>query len=620
MVSTKSVEKIKSQLNKVSSPSDAIGIFWKGISIISKTVFFAAIVIGLLSHLYFFVHKFANEDDIAHLNTALFYTKTSGRWFLGYITQLRGFYSLPVIIGAISIFFCAISAVLTAKLLRTKKTVTAFIIGALMASFPVLSYSFCYLFMADAYMYALFFAVLAVFLTNKYKFGFILGGISLSLSLGIYQSYIGYAIGLVLIILINLLIDNELDLKKIGLEILKYFTMGVLGAIFYFVSLKINLYLTGSTLLSYKGIDKMGHIDLYKLPSLVLRSYKNFFNSFAGKYYPVSGTLHSLYIVELIIGIVAIMFLIFKNNIYKKTLHLILLICGIALLPPGLNIVDVMAPETQSATLNIYQFVLIFIFVATLVEKIEFNFANLIKWCSFICLGLIIFNFILLNNTYYLKAEIYFNRTFSLTSRMLDRIEQLPEFEKTNKVALIGKLPNSFYKDSSIMFSETDNQGFWGQYVGFNSSNNEDNTRKFIANANIFHGARFIRANKEEMKTAVDDAINMPIWPQQGSIDCKNGVIIVHLSNVFKVETHNIGKDKYHFEFLTTPNSNYTYAWYVYKDDTKVDVIWYKPENYFDYTFVENGKYKIQGFYKDAKGIDKGSAFSQTITVKGINY
>ena len=73
--------------------------------------------------------------------------------------------------------------------------------------------TFVYSFTVDAYMLAVLLSALAVYLTRKYRFGFLAGALLLGISIGIYQAYFSYVIVLFLLLFIMDLIDNE-DFKQ----------------------------------------------------------------------------------------------------------------------------------------------------------------------------------------------------------------------------------------------------------------------------------------------------------------------------------------------------------------------------------------------------------------------
>ncbi len=101
----------------------------------------------------------------------------------------------------------ALTAGLTVKLLELSHPAAIVITSALLVSFPSVANTFAYMFTADPYFIALFMNTLAVWLTKKYRFGWIAAVGLITLACGIYQAYICYAAGL-------LLFDCTLSLLK----------------------------------------------------------------------------------------------------------------------------------------------------------------------------------------------------------------------------------------------------------------------------------------------------------------------------------------------------------------------------------------------------------------------
>lgn len=56
---------------------------------------------------------------------------------------------------------------------------------------------------------------------------------------------------------------------------------------------------------------------------------------------------------------------------------------------------------------------------------------------------LLIYNFTLIANISYQKMHVAYEKTYNVLVRLSDRIEQLPDYEKCKKIAVIGCLPGS---------------------------------------------------------------------------------------------------------------------------------------------------------------------------------
>ena len=109
-------------------------------------------------------------------------------------------------------------------------------------------------------MIAMLFAVLAVFVVTKYsknKFMPLLGGLFISLSMGMYQTYLSVTMVLFAsLILIDLL--NKENLKDVVKNGLKYLLSGVIGLVLYFIFMNLALSMRQLDMNSYSGANEIG--------------------------------------------------------------------------------------------------------------------------------------------------------------------------------------------------------------------------------------------------------------------------------------------------------------------------------------------------------------------------
>src|SRR5690606_32312890 len=109
-------------------------------------------------------------------------------------------------------------------------------------------------------------AVLAVYVTKRFKHGFIFGAIALCISMAVYQSTVGLTAGLsVAVILFEFL--KKQDIKALWQKSWQYIAMGAGGVSLYLISVKISSIF--APLSTYKGINNMGAIDLAQLPHML---------------------------------------------------------------------------------------------------------------------------------------------------------------------------------------------------------------------------------------------------------------------------------------------------------------------------------------------------------------
>lgn len=617
--------------NKIKDPEYTLKSISNNISPVVKRAFFSAIIIGICTHLYFFLRQTANEDSIGNYYE-LYNLYSSGRWLLGYVTALTTNYNLPFVIGCISIFYLSITSAITVSILEIKNSISAICISGLLVTFPVLSHAFGYLFMAEGYMLALLLAALAVFLTKKYKFGVIWGSISLAICLGIYQGYIGYAVVLIMLLIIVKSIKQEYTGKQLIQYIMKFLSMGVVGVGLYLISLNTYLNIIGGQLSEYKGANEMGKISLQELPSLIVKAYSNFIGFFYGEYFNVSNTMKNLYIITLILIVYFSGYIIMKQVKSITVINIVTVIGFILLLPLGVNIVDIIAPETSSGTLTIYQMVLVFVFLVVLSEiyyeqvtligrNKSHILSNGIQWLTLIILVLIGFNYFLLSNTYYLKIESYYERTLALTNRMLSRIEELPQYTNNCRVAIIGNLPNSNYSNSTYMFPEVKkDQGLWGQYIGLSSGSDLGNSRKFTQFVDARLGVPLKPATQgtiDEIKNS-QEYMQMEPWPAANSIQYIHDTVVVNLDYSIGVEIEHIKENTYRFKAKGDMEllEGCQYAWYLYKDGERIATQWYSDDDFVQYELESEGIYKVLMFINKEDNTNLTTQYSNEIEVK----
>ncbi len=217
-----------------------------------KAVFAAAFAAGLAAHLRIFMSDIPNHDGLSgiHFDQNMI---TSGRWFLTVACHISTDYTLPWVIGLLSLLYLGLTAVFLCRFFQLRHTYSGVLIAALLAVYPSLSSNFAYIFTADGYMLALLLAVLAVYLVERKQKGFLIGGLLLGFSMGIYQAYLAFAMVLALYGVCRawfFLRDVRSNLRLTA----RYIGMGAIGAVFYYVMLQILLKLQHTSLSGYQGI------------------------------------------------------------------------------------------------------------------------------------------------------------------------------------------------------------------------------------------------------------------------------------------------------------------------------------------------------------------------------
>ena len=205
-----------------------------------KLAFLSAFIIGVMVHATVMLSDIPNHDGL----DSLYFDQnmiTSGRWFLTVACGFSSYFTVPWLIGLLGIFFLALAAAVLVDFLEVEKGWAVVLISGMLVAFPALASTFAYVFTLDGYMMALLFAVLSVWCVKRWKKGFVAGGLFLAFSMGIYQSYLPFAVLLSIYGILMIFITGE-SLKEKLQGLLRYLYMGIIGVAGYYIILQILLY------------------------------------------------------------------------------------------------------------------------------------------------------------------------------------------------------------------------------------------------------------------------------------------------------------------------------------------------------------------------------------------
>lgn len=484
-------------------------------------------IFTFLTHFYFFSRRLANEDDLSYLVFKDF-ALTSGRWNNGtlFTTSLMS----PSVNFILVIIILAIISLLICDIFKIKNKKNMILISLIISTFPSLALSFSYLFMVEIYMTSLLLAVLAVWLSTKWKYGFIPGSLCIALSLGNYQSYIAVSVSLIIIYVIKETIDKKKEILK---DILKLFIMGILGIIIYFIILKVLLLINKTSLSNYKGADSMGIPPISEWPKLIFRTYKHFIGYFIGKsYFRVSIFESTIRILTIILTFILLINKITKEKFYKNKTNIIIFIILIVLIPFTFNIVDFMAFKADLTSLQIYSFSSLYLLIILILDKTKPNYLNTIITILIIAIGIMNFTTV---NKYYFKQETYYKYTENFNNRLLNKIESTEGYYYGIPIIFKGESNSNFYKELNTLPNTNDNitfdQSLWGgKYIGYADLYTYNNDKKIFRMINNEFGVYLNRATDEERDKIKDNIEynNMKSYPEKDSIKIIDGILVVN--------------------------------------------------------------------------------------------
>ena len=515
---------------------EVIPKWWNNEQKSAKVAFLSALVIGFVTHIFIYTGRYYGNHDIGMV-THTAPTIANGRWLNTLMLELNLGYVLPLMTGIFITFFFAVSAFLICKLLEIEKSLNGFLIGAILTTFPSISNTNLYLNNTLDFHFGAMVAVIAAYITVKYRRLFWLGSILMMCSLAIYQSKFNLALGLLLFILLKQLLHKDytfVEFRKQAIRIL--FTIGLSGLI-YVISIPISVFISKVPLGGHRGASYgnmyRSFLTIEGFTSSVKQVYYDFYLGFFGKEYIITDTLKVVYIL---LGGLFILFLsaiIIRQRIHIKPGRMALIGLLIILIPMALNFADFVNTGNMVSTF-MYAFSLIFVLIITLSEDYSIKeVLPLAKSVLVICILFITIYYTIINNIYYLQAYYINQRTNSFTTRLLTQIDPLITETELRQIAFFGGMPNESYYEVPETFGKYKANAPSLGHHSFMQMQDDDEWRHnlFITNIQNLHGVNLTALPHNELRDAIYEKIriiNMPIWPAEGSIAVIDDVIVIN--------------------------------------------------------------------------------------------
>ena len=403
----------------------------------------AGIITGIITHLYMLTNKLPNWDDLTAFGSYGVGAE-NGRWMIPILHVLGGEWSVPALNGMLAIILISIATCFILEALELKTVTSAIIFPFLMMTFPSIACTMTFMYLVDVYAMGLLFGCAGAWFVRKYKYGWIPGVALLVMCTAVYQSYICFAAGILVLALVFDLLrkKNFDDVIKKGIVSLGSL-IGSLG-----IYLILSKYVIGG-LQEYKGLDKMGEINLLKIPRLIGRAYKRILEFFVIEpwgYVSEVGRIVNLFVVAIIV--VGFFLLLWYLKVFKEKNRAALLCVLIILFPLALGAIYVMAEDANSTLLLIHQYVLIYLvplgFWEIFAENSCFNEASrqklklLVGTMILSALFLVGYdNYVLTNNAYF-RMDIAFTRIHSFYERLYIRVAEEEGYQYGDRIAILG--------------------------------------------------------------------------------------------------------------------------------------------------------------------------------------
>lgn len=498
-------------------------------------------ILGLFAHAYAFLNSNFSHDC---LNA--FYSNSSeiawkielGRFFVPvYQMFTKGKFTLPWLIGILSLFYVSVAVYIVKKLFDIRSNVlVAFIAGILVTNVTFISQTATYIHELDCNMFAMLLAVLTAFVWKKYSNvnGILLGTILLFISMGIYQSYVSVTVALIMIISLMALLNQE-ETRIVVMRAIKGVLLVLFACVLYYITSSFVCYFTEVPLADRVSVFTM---DTDMNPILY------YLKLIGGAYFHFASCIMDFKIYEpwIIIPIVLAFALLFGFVVIyvfgrKKELKLtnkILILCIGLFLPLGMNMTYVLA---RGIVHDVMTFSFWFIYVMFLIlvwwfadkYKDVFKYKNVLKIISLFLVGVLVWQNIMLSNTAYIKKDVEAKATLSTMTRVVELMEEqenyvmgetivafigagssyniLDEFDNVGHITGVG-LNNALVSSTSVYYYNTYKAYF--RYVLNYPLNICDDTTHY----------------QLEQSESVQE---MPTFPSKGCIKMIDNILVIKL-------------------------------------------------------------------------------------------
>lgn len=510
---------------------------WRRVSKEARLAFLSAMGVGFVVHLYVFSNLLINHDSAISLSSKNEHL-TSGRWSLGFFSQFSWVYEMPVVIGLLTLFALACAAALTVRVLDISSPAGVLLTSGLLVSFPSVCCVFPYLYTADAYFFALLLNAASVYLTKRFRFGWVAAPFCIAVGLGIYQSFVCYAVALFLFDCAAALLSGS-PVKEVLKRGLRYILLIAAGLVLYRVLLAFFLWRAGTSLSNYKGMSEALHSGVLDYLRTLPETYWTFFQFFWRPGF-LPRSLQLMQRAFLLFAGACGIYLVVARRIYREPIRLLLLFAGAALTPPAVNLIGIIAAgQTKVNLLMKYSFVLVFVFAVKILELAfhqlagqKFPDTSLGKflgkcWKAPMAAGLLLCFFLVwhnfcLTNAAYLRVQLVYENSYALANRIMARVEELEEYTSSTPVVFSGSAQGYFGNLQS--FPELE------EFSGMETTLVSDYCG--TAFVRVFLGSPKLAATPEQRREVLESGVldSMPVYPHKDSIQYYNGMVLVKLS------------------------------------------------------------------------------------------
>lgn len=506
-----------------------------------KLTFVSSFLLGLLIHAYKFTNNLPSHDSLIN-NYSSQNIIGSGRWFLSIACSISSFYDLPWVNGIISLIMIALTTVMIVKLLNISNKIAIVLVCGMMASFPSVTETYFFEFTADGYFLAMLFSAVASYLTQVEEtkvWKWIVAGVLLCISCGIYQAYISFAMVMSICALMLGLLDNRWDTSLCLKWILKQVLLYAAALSVYFIIWKLLLALEHVAANNYQGISQVGTLQF----SLLLNGIKKTIVSTIAFFiqwdmlrygFTIYGVLNILFLFILLIGLSTA---VIRSAIIKRKKQLVLFIIAFLSIFPCTFLWAFTSNEIIYRTMMEPGMVFLYIIAVLVYERYCSDYKQVL---ASLLIGIIICHNSTLANIGYYYLNLSYEQTYAEAMKMSIMIDELNCSETGFSDVAVIERPWEEVKlkmiDENEKMLPAGSIYMWYHALGRPLPFHQSHVVSFL-NTYFDMGLTPVSKERQTKLEKTEDVQAMPIWPCEGSIKVIEGTLVIKLADTMDKES-----------------------------------------------------------------------------------
>ena len=487
----------------------------------------AALACMLLAHGFAFANLFPNHDGTVLVFDAQWTMYVLGRWAQNlYFPLIRGKIAAPWLIGAFSTLYLALAGYGIARLLELKRWAAALLTGLLGCCASVTSVLATYTYEADAYLLAMLLACAGVWCAERWRgvWGVCGAAVCFCGCLALYQSYIQFAVGLFLLLLLGQTLRGASWREWLGRGVYALACLAAGGAL-YLLSVRVSLALTGYQLADTgNGLAQLTRLGPAAILAGIPAVYQNFFATLLA----ASGwNDRGMRVATALLLALSVLGLVLRLR-GKNVRAAVQALAAVALLPLGLNVIWLLTSG------NVYILMQHALFLVYALPLMLFSASGngsprkLWGWGSALFCAFLILRMAICSNGAYVYTQLVYDQTARQVTAIMAKVQQLPGYEEgQTPVVFAGSFTDSDFAYRDPAFSRYAE----GDLHQVNSALTYDGTIKWWFQHVMGSTANVVADQAQLDQWAEDPRVQaMPAYPEGEYCAMIDGTAVIRIS------------------------------------------------------------------------------------------